>query len=97
MLKKLFHASYRTARRILIAVVGTTVFLTGVALLVLPGPAFLVIPAGLAILSLEFTFAKRWLRLARSQTEAALQRRNSRGLKTQSDNVGGETPKDNST
>lgn len=33
----------------------------GIALVVLPGPAFLVIPAGLAILAIEFAWAKRWL------------------------------------
>jgi uncharacterized protein (TIGR02611 family) len=49
------------ARRIVVAVIGFTVLLIGVVLLVLPGPAFIVIPAGLAILALEFAWAKRWL------------------------------------
>ena len=48
-------------KRIAIAVIGGTVLLIGVALIVLPGPAFLVIPAGLAILGTEFAWAKRWL------------------------------------
>jgi tellurite resistance protein TerC len=51
----------RQARRVIIAVIGFTVLLVGVALLVLPGPAFLVIPAGLAILAIEFAWARRWL------------------------------------
>ena len=51
----------RQARRVIIAVIGCTVLLVGVALLVLPGPAFLVIPAGLAILAIEFAWARRWL------------------------------------
>jgi tellurite resistance protein TerC len=34
----------------------------GVALIVLPGPAFVVIPLGLAILGLEFAWARLWLR-----------------------------------
>jgi hypothetical protein len=38
----------------------------GIALIVLPGPAFLVIPAGLAILAIEFAWARRWLRSARA-------------------------------
>jgi tellurite resistance protein TerC len=50
------------ARRIVVAIVGVTVLALGIALLVLPGPAFLVIPAGLAILAIEFLWAKRWLR-----------------------------------
>lgn len=53
---------YRNARRAAILVVGSLVTLAGVALLVLPGPAFIVIPAGLAILALEFEFARRWLK-----------------------------------
>jgi tellurite resistance protein TerC len=34
----------------------------GVALIVLPGPAFVVIPLGLAILGAEFAWARHWLR-----------------------------------
>ena len=52
-------------KRVVIAVVGGTVLVLGIALLVLPGPAFIVIPAGLAILALEFAWARRWLRKAR--------------------------------
>ena len=48
-------------RRIAIAVAGFTVLCVGVAMIVLPGPAFIVIPAGLGILALEFAWAKRWL------------------------------------
>lgn len=55
----------RTVRRIVVAVVGTTILAVGMALLVLPGPAFLVIPIGLAVLALEFEWARRWLRRAR--------------------------------
>jgi len=35
--------------------------LLGLAMIVLPGPAIVVIPAGLAILATEFIWAKRWL------------------------------------
>jgi len=52
-------------RRIAVAVVGGTVLVIGIALIILPGPAFLVIPAGLAILAIEFAWARRWLRSAR--------------------------------
>jgi tellurite resistance protein TerC len=51
---------------VVIFVVGMTVLLLGVALLVLPGPAVVVIPAGLAILGLEFRWARRWMRRARA-------------------------------
>lgn len=57
--------SVRQVKRLMVAVIGGTVTLTGVALLVLPGPAFIVIPVGLAILATEFLWAKRLLRKAR--------------------------------
>ena len=53
-------------KRVVIAVVGGTVLALGIVCIVLPGPAFLVIPAGLAILAIEFAWAKRWLRSARA-------------------------------
>jgi tellurite resistance protein TerC len=54
--------TYRWARRIAVAIVGGTVFAIGIALIVLPGPAVVVIPVGLGILGLEFAWARRWLR-----------------------------------
>ena len=53
-------------KRVVIAVVGGTVLALGITLIVLPGPAFIVIPAGLAILAVEFAWARRWLRRART-------------------------------
>jgi len=58
---------WRHARRVAVLVIGTSVVLVGIALLVLPGPAFVVIPAGLAILSLEFVWARRLLAKARQK------------------------------
>lgn len=54
--------SYRQARRIVVLVLGTSVLLVGVAMVVLPGPAVVVIPLGLGILAIEFAWARRWLR-----------------------------------
>ena len=54
--------TYKWARRIAIGVVGFTVLAVGIAMIVLPGPAFVVIPIGLGILGLEFAWARRWLR-----------------------------------
>jgi hypothetical protein len=45
-------------RKLIVAVIGVTVVLFGVALIVLPGPAFIVIPVGLAILATEFAWAR---------------------------------------
>ncbi len=53
------------AWRVVILLIGTSVLLIGVALLVLPGPAFVVIPVGLAILATEFAWARRWLHYTR--------------------------------
>ena len=52
----------RVARKVAVAVIGATVLAVGVALIVLPGPAIVVIPLGLAILATEFLWARRLLR-----------------------------------
>lgn len=52
-------------RRPLVAVVGGAIFLTGLAMVVLPGPAILVIPAGIALLTMEFLCVRQWFRGAR--------------------------------
>lgn len=62
----------RRLRKIAVFVLGVTVVLIGIAMIVLPGPAFVVIPAGLGILAIEFFWAKRWLvRLRRSARNVA--------------------------
>ena len=81
MIKRAVHLTYKAARRIVVAVVGATVLLLGVIMLVTPGPAIVVIPVGLAILSIEFTWARHWLkRLRESISESQRDRaRSSRG------------------
>ena len=54
--------TYKWARRIAVCLVGFTVLAVGIAMIVLPGPAVVVIPVGLGILGLEFAWARRWLR-----------------------------------
>ncbi|HMH48918.1 MAG TPA: PGPGW domain-containing protein [Candidatus Acidoferrum sp.] len=56
----------RHLRRIAVAFVGGTVLAVGVVMVVLPGPAVVVIPAGLAILATEFPWARRLLHRVRS-------------------------------
>lgn len=60
---------YRLVRRIVIAVVGFSVVLVGLAMIIGPGPAVLVIPLGLAILAVEFRWARRLLRYARQRLQ----------------------------
>jgi uncharacterized protein (TIGR02611 family) len=61
---------WRHARKVVVAVIGGTVVLIGLALLVLPGPGILTIILGLVILATEFAFARRWLRAARERAAA---------------------------
>lgn len=51
----------KQAKRLIIAVIGFTILLIGVAMIVLPGPAIVVIPVALGILATEFVWARRLL------------------------------------
>lgn len=64
------NVAYRIARRIAITVVGFTVLVIGIAMIVLPGPAVVVIPIGLGILGLEYAWARRWLNKVKEKGEA---------------------------
>jgi len=67
------YVPYRVAKRIAIGIVGGSVLIVGVCMIVLPGPAFVVIPVGLAILGLEFAWARRWLKKAKAKAESMAQ------------------------
>ena len=67
MILKALHLTYKMARRIVILVVGATVLLVGIVMIVTPGPGLIVIPLGLAILSIEFAWARHWLRKVRER------------------------------
>jgi hypothetical protein len=60
----------QTARRVVIAVIGGTVVLLGLVMVLLPGPAIIVIPAGLAILATEFAWAGHLLKKMKAQASA---------------------------
>jgi tellurite resistance protein TerC len=77
-LRAAFDITYRFARRIVIGLVGATVLLAGVIMIVTPGPAFVVIPIGLAILGLEFAWARRWLTKVRERISEEARKRRSR-------------------
>jgi uncharacterized protein (TIGR02611 family) len=66
----------KIVRRVIVSVVGATVVLIGIALLVLPGPAFIVIPLGLAILATEYAWARRWLKRVRQMATSVVSSRN---------------------
>ena len=65
------HRRRSRAYRIGFAVVGVVVLLAGLVMLVTPGPAFVLIPIGLAMLSLEFLWAERLLERSLEQAAAA--------------------------
>ena len=52
-------------------IAGFTVLLCGLAMIVLPGPALIVIPIGLAMLSLQFAWAENLLESALERAAAA--------------------------
>lgn len=76
MIKRAFHVTYKAARRIVVGIVGATVLLIGIVMTVTPGPALIVIPIGLAILSIEFAWARAWLKRLRESISS----RSSSGL-----------------
>jgi hypothetical protein len=70
-MRSLIEMTYRGARRVVVGIAGATVLLIGVAMIVLPGPAIVVIPLGLGILGLEFAWARHWLHAVRERSRAA--------------------------
>jgi tellurite resistance protein TerC len=66
-LERLAITSYKQARRAVILLFGSSVLLIGVGMIVLPGPAVIVIPLGLSILAIEFAWARRWLAKVKSK------------------------------
>ena len=57
-------------RKIVVGVIGGICLIAGIAMILLPGPAFIFIPLGLLLLASEFKWAKRWAQ----KGEQALQR-----------------------
>ncbi|MFQ6022592.1 MAG: PGPGW domain-containing protein [Acidiferrobacterales bacterium] len=84
MNQQVLSDAYKHARRVVIAVIGGTVFLLGLILVVpgVPGPGLIGILAGLAILGIEFAWARRWLRkIKKKAKEAAAWYRNEGGTR----------------
>ncbi|HEX9776408.1 MAG TPA: PGPGW domain-containing protein [Actinomycetota bacterium] len=62
----------RNAKRVLITLVGFTLILTGLALIILPGPWTIpLVIGGLALLSLEYAWAKRILAETKQRAKTA--------------------------
>jgi uncharacterized protein (TIGR02611 family) len=79
LFESLLRLTLRQARRLVIALIGGTVVLVGLIMIFTPGPALVVIPVGLAILAVEFVWARRLLRRIRINTKRQLRKlRNTR-------------------
>ena len=74
MVRRALMGSYRAGRKLVIATIGGSVVALGVAMLVLPGPAIIVIPLGLAVLAVEFAWARRWRERLRDGSRIVLGR-----------------------
>ncbi len=57
----------KQTKRLIIIVIGFTVLLIGVAMIVLPGPAIIVIPLGLGVLATELLWARTLLNKLKSK------------------------------
>ena len=68
-MRHLFFRTLGQAKRLVVVVIGFTILAVGVAMIVLPGPAVLVIPIGLAILATEFIWARKLLVTAKERFE----------------------------
>lgn len=79
------NGAARLARRILISILGFSVILVGLVMIITPGPAIVVIPAGLAILAVEFAWARRWLRRLKACMKLYKNRRKRRGRSRRQD------------
>lgn len=55
------NLTLKSIKKIIVAVIGFTILCIGISMIVLPGPAFILIPLGLAILATEFVWAKKLL------------------------------------
>ncbi|NJP22626.1 TIGR02611 family protein [Microbispora sp. SCL1-1] len=61
----------RLTLRIVVGVIGTALVVTGLIMVPFPGPGWLVVFAGLAVLATEFTWASRLLAFAKDKVMAA--------------------------
>jgi tellurite resistance protein TerC len=69
------------AKRLIVIVVGSTVLLLEIAMIVLPGPAVLVIPVGLSVLATELVWARRLLNKLKSTFQKGNEKNHARETK----------------
>ena len=86
MVERVLRWTYTTGRKIVITLVGTTLILIGAAMIVLPGPAIVVVPLGLGVLGIEFAWARRFLHNLKQGASSTLER--ARGTRVSSPGAG---------
>jgi uncharacterized protein (TIGR02611 family) len=80
--RRAMHRARHPLYRVAFGVSGALVTLVGTIMLVTPGPAFVLIPIGLAMLSMEFVWAERLLGKSLEQAASA-QEKAARTTRTQ--------------
>jgi uncharacterized protein (TIGR02611 family) len=68
----MYDWSLKKLKRLLVTIIGFTILVIGIAMIVLPGPAVVVIPLALGILATEFAWAARLLHRVRERIEEYL-------------------------
>jgi uncharacterized protein (TIGR02611 family) len=79
----------RSSKRAGVTVVGFALILAGIVLIPLPGPGWLIVFAGLAVLATEYAWAERALNAARTKAKAAARSARAKMRRRPTD---GETP-----
>ena len=83
----------KTARKLVVAVIGGTALLLGAVMLVTPGPGIIGILAGLAILATEFIWARTLLKRMKRRAAALMPGKSDPGAtRTASTAAGGSPP-----
>lgn len=90
-MNRLGLANRPRVRKSIVAVIGSTVVLFGLALIILPGPAVVVVPLGLAILATEFAWARRLIRRGDSVWVNVRRYWRSRSAPQPNDSLGNDT------
>jgi uncharacterized protein (TIGR02611 family) len=66
-MKHIIIHTAKQAKRLVVIVIGFTILAIGIAMIVLPGPAIVVIPIGLALLATDFIWSKKLLVAAKAR------------------------------
>lgn len=71
----MYDWSLKKLKRLIVAVIGFTILAIGIAMIVLPGPAIVIIPLALGILATEFAWARRLLHIVRERIQSSTNNR----------------------